>query len=242
MLSINRNLAIDKHKESMTKKKTQSSPKTGTKTAKTIKPTTHQQARVDAVNKVTNKPAVDKMARELEKVNTPKARALTEGELQFLHAGTYRADYIRNHLKLGWDATKQEPRQQKAGEGWESIIRLGVENKNLGANAYLSYKTQCQQALEEYKINYSLQGAGAKQLVDLKPKRVSSGGNKGKDNTKAKDKPSQNAVSTWVANIQGGLKEHEIEELVFELADSMSPVSQQALLSHLAKSNIKKAS
>ena len=56
------------------------------------------------------------------------------------------------------------------------------------------------------------------------------------------DKPSQNAVSTWVANIQGGLKEHEIEELVFELADSMSPVSQQALLTHLAKSNIKKAS
>ena len=225
----------------MAKAKTQSSPKTGNKVTPTTKPKTHQQARVDAVNKEVNKPAVKRM---LEEVAKPKARALTEGELQFLHAGTYRADYIRNHLKLGWDATKQEPRDQKAGEGWESIIRLGVENKNLGATAYLSYKTQCQQALEEYKISYSLQGAGAKQLVDLKPKRVSKGGSKGSDNTKAKpaDKPSLNAVSTWVANIQGGLKEHEIEELVFELADSMSPVSQQALLSHLAKSNVKKAS
>jgi hypothetical protein len=213
--------------------KKQSSPKTGTKNAKTIKPTTHQQARVDAVNKENNKGAVDKMARKLEEVAKPKARPLTEGELQFLHAGTYRADYIRNHLKMGWDSTKQEPRKEKAGEGWESIIRLGVENKNLGATAYLSYKTQCQQALEESKINYSLQGAGAKQLVDLKPKRVSKGGSKGKDNTQAKDKPSQNAVSTWVANIQGGLKEHEIEELVFELADSLSPVSQQALAKHI---------
>ena len=226
----------------MAKAKTQSGPKTVNKVTPTTKPKTHQQARVDAVNKEVNKPAVDKMARKLEEVAKPKARALTEGELQFLHAGTYRADYIRNHLNMGWDATKQEPRPEKAGEGWESIIRLGVENKNLGANAYLSYKTQCQQALEEYKINYSLQGAGAKQLVDLKPKRVSKGGSKGKDNTQAKDKPSQNAVRTWVANIQGGLKEHEIEELVFELADSMSPVSQQALLSHLAKSNVKKAS
>ena len=223
----------------MAKAKTQSGPKTVNKVTPTTKPKTHQQARVDAVNKEVNKPAVKRM---LEEVAKPKARALTEGELQFLHAGTYRADYIRNHLKLGWDATKQEPRDQKAGEGWESIIRLGVENKTLGATAYLSYKTQCQQALEEYKINYSLQGAGAKQLVDLKPKRVSKGGSKGSDNTKPADKPSQNAGSTWVANIQGGLKEHEIEELVFELADSMSPVSQQALLSHLAKSNVKKAS
>ena len=221
----------------MAKAKTQSSPKTGNKVTPTTKPKTHQQARVDAVNKEVNKPAVDKMARKLEEVAKPKARALTEGELQFLHAGTYRADYIRNHLKMGWDATKQEPRPEKAGEGWESIIRLGVENKNLGANAYLSYKTQCQQALEEYKINYSLQGAGAKQLVDLKPKRVSKGGSKGSDNTKPADKPSQNAVSTWVANIQGGLKEHEIEELVFELADSMAPVSQTALASRLYENN-----
>ena len=219
--------------------KKQSSPKTGNKVTPTTKPKTHQQARVDAVNKEVNKPAVDKMARKLEEVAKPKARDLTEGELRFLNAGTYRADYIRNHLKMGWDATKQQPRDQKAGEGWESIIRLGVENKHLGESAYLSYKTQCQQALEEHKINYSLQGAGAKQLVDLKPKRVSKGGSKGSDNTKTKpaDKPSQNAVSTWVANIQGGLKEHEIEELVFELADSMAPVSQTALASRLYENN-----
>ena len=223
----------------MTKKKnTTKAKQTANRVTATSKPKTYQQARADAVKKV----IVDDGVRKLEKVIVPKARDLTEGELRFLTAGRYRADYIREHLQLGWDSTKQEPRKQKAGEGWESIIRLGAENKALGESAYNSYKTQCQQALEEFKINYSLQGAGAKQLVDLKPKRVSKGGNKGKDNTQAKDKPSQNAVSTWVANIQGGLKEHEIEELVFELADSMAPVSQQALLSHLAKSNIKKAS
>jgi len=217
----------------MKTKKKQSSPKAGNKVAKTTQPKTYQQARVDAVKKE----VVNKGVRKLEEVIVPKARELTDGERKFLTAGTYRADYIRNHLQLGWDSTKQEPRPERAGEGWESIIRLGVENKNLGESAYLSYKTQCQQALEEFKINYSLQGAGAKQLVDLKPKRVSKGGNKGKDNTKAKDEPSQNAVSTWVSNIQGGLKEHEIEELVFELADSLAPVSQLALLKHLAKNN-----
>ena len=222
----------------MAKAKTQSSPKTGNKVTPTTKPKTHQQARVDAVNKEVNKPAVDKMARKLEEVAKPKARALTEGELQFLHAGTYRADYIRNHLKMGWDATKQEPRPEKAGEGWESIIRLGVENKNLGANAYLSYKTQCQQALEEYKINYSLQGAGAKQLVDLKPKRVSKGGSKGSDNTETKpaDKPSASTVETWVSNIVGSLKEHEVEELAYQLVDAMSPINQQAFFKHYQKS------
>ena len=214
--------------------KTQSSPKTGNiETAKTSKPKTYQQARVDAVNKEVNKPAVKRM---LEEVNKPKARALTEGEMKFLVAGSYRADYIREHLQLGWDATKQEPRKQQAGKGWESIIRLGAEQKSLGDSVYLSYKTQCQQALEEFKIDYSLQGAGAKQLVDLKPKRVSKGGNKGKDNTKDKDKPSQNAVSTWVTNILAGLKEHEVEELVYQLADAMSPVNQQALSKHYTKS------
>ena len=218
----------------MTKKKnTIKAKQTANKVTATSKPKTYQQARVDAVKKE----VVNKGVRKLEEVIVPTARDLTEGELKFLTAGTYRADYIRNHLKLGWDFTKQEPRPERAGEGWESIIRLGVENKNLGANTYLSYKTQCQQALEEFKINYSLQGAGAKQLVDLKPKRVSKGGSKGKDNTQAKDKPSQNAVSTWVANIQGGLKEHEIEELVFELADSMAPVSQTALASRLYENN-----
>ena len=215
----------------MKTKKKQSSPKAGNRVTATSKPKTYQQARADAVKKV----IVDDGVRKLEKVIVPKARELTDGEKKFLVAGAYRADYIREHLQLGWDSTKQEPRVQKAGEGWESIIRLGVENKNLGESTYLSYKTQCQQALEEFKINYSLQGAGAKQLVDLKPKRVIKGGNKGKDNTKAKDKPSQNAVSTWISNIQGGLKDHEIEELVFDLADSLAPVSQQALLSHLMK-------
>jgi len=217
----------------MKTKKKQPSPKAGNKVTATSKPKTYQQARVDAVKKE----VVNKGVRKLEEVIVPKARDLTDGELKFLTAGTYRADYIREHLQLGWDSTKQEPRPEKAGEGWESIIRLGVENKNLGESTYLSYKTQCQQALEEFKINYSLQGAGAKQLVDLKPKRVSKGGNKGKDNTKAKDKPSQNAVSTWISNIQGGLKEHEIEELVFELADSMAPVSQSALASRLYENN-----
>ena len=217
----------------MAKAKTQSSPKSGNKVTKTTKPTNIQQARVDAVNKEVNKPAVKRM---LEEVNKPKARALTEGEQKFLIAGTYRATYIREHLQLGWDNTKQQPRIQEAGKGWESIIRLGAENKALGESAYLSYKTQCQQALEEFKIDYSLQGAGAKQLVDLKPKRVSKGGNKGKDNTKAKDKPSQNAVSTWVTNILAGLKEHEVEELVYQLADAMSPVNQQALSKHYQKS------
>ena len=215
--------------------KTQSGPKTVNKVTPTTKPKTHQQARVDAVNKEVNKPAVKRM---LEEVNKPKARALTEGEQKFLIAGTYRATYIREHLQLGWDNTKQQPRIQEAGKGWESIIRLGAENKALGESAYLSYKTQCQQALAEFKIDYSLQGAGAKQLVDLKPKRVSSGGNKGKDNTKTKpeDKPSQNAVSTWVTNILAGLKEHEVEELVYQLADAMSPVNQQALSKHYTKS------
>ena len=218
----------------MTKKKnTTKAKQTANKVTKTTQPKTYQQARVDAVKKE----VVHKGVRKLEEVIVPKARDLTEGELKFLTAGTYRADYIRKHLQLGWDSTKQEPRPEKAGEGWESIIRLGVENKNLGESAYLSYKSQCQQALEEFKINYSLQGAGAKQLVDLKPKRVSKGGNKGKDNTKAKDKPSQNAVGTWVANILAGLKEHEIEELVFELADSMAPVSQSALASRLYENN-----
>jgi hypothetical protein len=215
----------------MKTKKKQSSPKAGNKVTATSKPKTYQQARVDAVKKE----VVNKGVRKLEEVIVPKARELTDGEKKFLVAGTYRADYIRQHLQLGWDATKQEPRKQKAGEGWESIIRLGAEQKSLGENSYNSYKTQCQQALEEFKINYSLQGAGAKQLVDLKPKRVSKGGNKGKDNTKAKDKPSQNAVSTWVANILAGLKDHEVEELVFDLADSLAPVSQQALLSHLLR-------
>ena len=167
----------------MTKKKnTIKAKQTANKVTATSKPKTYQQARADAVKKV----IVDDGVRKLEKVIVPKARDLTEGELKFLTAGTYRADYIRQHLQLGWDSTKQEPRVQKAGEGWESIIRLGAENKSLGESAYLSYKTQCQQALEEFKINYSLQGAGAKQLVDLKPKRKSHGGNKGTDNTKAK--------------------------------------------------------
>jgi len=218
----------------MTKKKnTTKAKQTANKVTKTTQPKTYQQARVDAVKKE----VVNKGVRKLEEVIVPKARELTDGERKFLTAGTYRADYIREHLQLGWDSTKQQPRIQEAGKGWESIIRLGAENKALGESAYNSYKTQCQQALEEYKINYSLQGAGAKQLVDLKPKRVSKGGNKGKDNTKAKDKPSQNAVSTWVANILAGLKEHEIEELVFELADSMAPVSQSALASRLYENN-----
>ena len=214
--------------------KKQSSPKTGNQGAKTIK-----QARIDAVEKEVNKPAVDKMARKLDKVNTPKARALTDDELKFLTAGKYRADYIREHLALGWDSSKKEPRELDAGKGWESLIRLGAENKAMGDTQYLSYKTQCQQAMEELTIPYSLQGAGAKQLVNIKPVRVSKGGSKGKDNTKPadKDKPSQNAVSTWLSNIQAGLKEHEIEELAFELADSLAPVSQLALLKHLAKNN-----
>ena len=213
--------------------KKQSSPKTGNQGAKTIK-----QARVEAVQKEVNKPAVDKMARKLDKVNTPKARALTEDELKFLTAGKYRADYIREHLALGWDSSKKEPRELDAGKGWESLIRLGAENKAMGDTQYLSYKTQCQQAMEELTIPYSLQGAGAKQLVNIKPVRVSKGGKKGKDNTKPadKDKPSQNAVSTWVANIQAGLKEHEVEELIYQLAEAMSPVNQQALSSHFKKS------
>jgi len=233
ILSIALSLLI-KHKEKMTKKKnTIKAKQTANKVTATSKPKTYQQARVDAVKKE----VVNKGVRKLEEVIVPKARELTDGEKKFLVAGTYRADYIRQHLQLGWDATKQEPRKQKAGEGWESIIRLGAEQKSLGENSYNSYKTQCQQALGEFKINYSLQGAGAKQLVDLKPKRVSKGGNKGKDNTKAKDKPSQNAVSTWVANILAGLKDHEVEELVFDLADHLAPVSQQALLGHLLKQN-----
>ena len=137
------------------------------------------------------------------------------------------------------EAAKKAPRELDAGKGWESIIRLGAEQKSLGDSIYLSFKTQCQQAMEELTIPYSLQGAGAKQLVNIKPVRVSKGGKKGKDNTKTadKDKPSQNAVSTWLSNIQAGLKEHEIEELAFELADSLAPVSQLALLKHLAKNN-----
>ena len=205
----------------MAKAKTQSGPKTVKKEVRNIKT-----ARIEAV---------DKAKRELETVHTPKMRTLTEGENEYLQAGRFRNDYLREHIKSGWDYDSGTQLPMTTGEGWESIVRLGAEYKKTGSNEWNSFKSSVSIIMAELVIPRALQGAGPKQAVNLaEPKKPRGKKAKAKPLNDA-DKASPVDPKVWVTNIQAGLKPDEVYQVAWDLVMGLSLVNQKEILSALAE-------